>query len=118
LSDFGSYVAVHRFDGQSLTSGDEKRIQAAARSLQFSRKDHIGPYDEFDFRFGYAQNESGSTGLSIGLTDYFIGDEEGNNGLDPDVIIAREEPVAGRFAEDLSEILDGDYRCTSYSGYW
>jgi hypothetical protein len=118
LSDFGAHVAVYRTDGIPPSASDEERIRAAARSLQSSCKDQIGPYDEFDMRFGYSRDADGSEGLSVGLSGYFIGDDEGNDGLDPEVIIAREEPVAERFADELAEALGADYRCTSYSGYW
>lgn len=118
MSDFGSSVAVYRSDGDAPSAGDEERVRIAARSLQFAYEDRIGPYDGFDLRFGYARDADGSRGISIGLSGYFIGDEEGNDGLDPDVIIAREEPVAWQFAEDLGKALGGDYRCVSYSGYW
>jgi hypothetical protein len=118
LSDFGSSVAVYRSDGQALSAERKERIRTAARSLQFSREDHIGPYDEFDLRFSNVRGADGSEGVSVDLSSYFIDDEAGNDGLDPDVIIAREEPIAEQFAEDLARALGSDYRCIAYSGHW
>jgi hypothetical protein len=118
LSDFGSHVAVRRSDGRPTSEDDEERIRAAARSLQFARRDRIGPYDEFDLRFGSVRYIDGAEGISVGLTAHFLGDDEGNDGLDPEVIIAREEPVAEQFAEDLAKALGDDYCCEAYSGHW
>ena len=45
-------------------------------------------------------------------------DDEGNDGLDPEVIIAREEPAAEQFAEYLSRTLGEVYICDAHSGHW
>ena len=118
MSDFGSSVAVYRTDGRQPSDEDERRVRAAAKSLQFARTDRIGPYDGFDLRFGFAQDGNGIEGLSVGLSGYFVGDDEGNDGLDPEVIIAREAPVAEQFAEDLGRALGVEYRAVAYSGHW
>ena len=117
-SDFGSYVGVYRSDGQPLSHLDKERVRAAARSLQFTQKDCIGPYDGFDLRFGSCGAADGPEGLAVFLSARFIDDEEGNDGLSADASIADESPVAEEFAEDLSRSLGTDFRCEPYSGYW
>ena len=117
MSDFGSSVAVYRTDGRPPSAEDERRVQVAAKSLQFTRTDRIGLYDEFELRFGTAFG-GGMEGLSVGLSGYFVGDDEGNDGLDPEVIIARESPIAEQFAEDLERVLGAEYRAVPYSGNW
>ncbi len=117
MSDFGSSVAVYRTDGRPSSADDERRVRAAAKSLQFTRTDRIGPYDEFELRFGTAFG-GGVEGLSVGLSGYFVGDDEGNDGLDPEVIIARETPVAEQFADDLGRAMGGEYWAVPYSGHW
>jgi hypothetical protein len=118
MSDFGARVSVFRVDGQPLSEDEERKVRSAGRSLQFSRPDRIGPYDEFDLRFGTACAVNGTKGLSVGLSSYFVGDREGNGGLEPEVIIAREEPIAAQFAEELACVVGDEFRTDSYSGYW
>lgn len=116
MSDFGSHVTVYRIDGQEPSKDDVHRVRTAARSLQFTAVDRIGPYDEFDLRFGGACSERGIEGVAVFLSGYFVGDDEGNDGLDPEVIIAREAPVAAQFAEDLQRLLGNEFEVISYSG--
>lgn len=118
MSDFGSYVAIYRTDGCPPSDADERRVRASAKSLQFARTDRIGPYDEFDLRFGFSSDGEGGQGLSVFLSGYFIGDDDGSDGLDPEVIIARESMIVEQFAADLTSALDGEYRVEPYSGYW
>jgi hypothetical protein len=117
MSDFGAHVTIFRSDGRPPSADDEERVRVASRSLQFTQPDRIGPYDGWDLSFGLASAD-GIEGLMVGLTGYFIDDDERNDGLDPDVLIAREEPLAEQFAEDLARVLGTDYQCSSYSGYW
>lgn len=115
MSDFGASVSVYRTDNHPPSTEDESRVRTGAKSLQFTRTDRIGPYDEFELRFGFTQDRNGIEGLSVGLSGYFIGDDDG---LDPEVIIVRELSVVEQFAEDLERALGGDYRVIAYSGYW
>jgi hypothetical protein len=117
MSDFGSHVAVYRTDGRPPSAEDERCVRAAARSLQFTRPDRIGPYDEFDLRFGGSHGNDGAEGIAVFLSGYFVGDEVGNDGLDPEVIIAREAPVTEEFAEDLARMLGEEFRTVAYTGY-
>ena len=117
MSDFGSSVSVYRADNRPPSDEDERRVWAAAKSLQFARTDRIGPYDEFVLRFGTACG-GGVEGLLVGLSGYFDGDDDGNDGLDPEVIISRESPIAEQFAADLERALGGEYRAVPYSGFW
>ena len=55
--------------------------------------------------------------MAVFLSGYFIGDDEGNDGLDPDVIIAREEPVAEQFAKELAAVLGEGYEVVPSCGY-
>lgn len=118
MSDFGSSVCVYRIDGVPPSETDERQVKAAAKGLQFADRDRIGPYDEFELRFGAARDVEGVEGLSVLLSGYFDGDDEGNGGLDPEVIIARETPIAEQFAEDLERALGRTYRTFAYSGFW
>jgi hypothetical protein len=118
MSDFGSSVSVYRADQRPTGPEDERRLRAAARALQFTRADRIGPYDHFDFRFGGARRLDGVWGISVGLTEYSTGDEEDNDGLDPDAIIDRDLPIAEEFAADLAKALNEEYEVVPYSGCW
>jgi hypothetical protein len=118
MSDFGAHVTVYRVDGRAPTEDDERRVESVARALQFVYGDRIGPYDGFDLRFGTARDEEGTEGVLAGLSDHFIDDDDGNDGLAPEVIIAREWPVAEQFAEDLARMLEPEFRTRPYSGYW
>ncbi len=116
-TDFGSHVSVFRADGQPTNPEDERRIRSAARSLQFTRPDRIGPFDHFDLRFGGAHRLEGGWGVAVFLSGYFIGDDEGNDGLAPDVIIAREHSVTEQFADELEALLGEGYEVAPYCGY-
>ncbi len=116
---FGACVSVYRADGQTTGPDDDRRVQAAARSLQFAEPDRIGPYDHLNLRFGGARRTDGLRGLSVGLTEYFKDDtESGNVGLNPTAIIERERPVAEQFAEALATVLGEEYEVSPFSGYW
>jgi hypothetical protein len=117
-SDFGSSVSIYRADRQRTGPDDERRIQAAARSLQFGEPDRIGPFDHFELRFGGARRRDGVWGVSVQLSGHFIGDHEGNDGLDPEALIDRELPVAEQFADELAALLGDEYQFVPYSGYW
>jgi len=117
MSDFGSHITVYRNDGRPASAEDERRVRAAARALQFTQPDRIGPYDEFDLRFAGSYTNDGAHGVAVFLSGYFVGDHEGNDGLDPEVIIARETPVAEEFAEDLGRTLGEEFRAVAYTGY-
>jgi hypothetical protein len=118
MSDFGSSVAVYRADGHPPSAEDERRVRAAAQAMQFARADRIGPYDGLELRFGAAQDGDGVEGLLVRLSGFVAGDEDGNDDLDPEVIIARESPIAEQFAWDLERALGSEYRAVAYSGYW
>lgn len=115
MSDYGSSVEVYRTDRRPPSVEEERKVTAAARSLQFTYPDRIGPYDEFDLRFGTAFR-GGVEGLSVILSGYLVGDDEGNDGLDPEVIIAREKPLVEQFARDLKRVLGREYRMVPFSG--
>lgn len=116
VSDFGSHVSVYRTDREKPSEEDKRRVQAAAKSLQFTARDRIGPYDEFDLHFGGAHDVGGVEGIAVFLSRYWIGDDEANDGLDPEVIMAREAPVVEQFAQDLERLLGGDFETAPYSG--
>ena len=117
MSDIGSHVAVRRSDGRPPAPADEDRIRSAARSLRFASKDRIGHYEGFDLRFGSVRYIDGSEAVPVGLSAYFNGDDVGNDGPDPEVIIAREGFVAEQFAEDLAKSLGSDHGAEASSGH-
>jgi hypothetical protein len=117
-SDFGSGVSIYRADRQPTRPEDDRRIRAAARSLQFRERDRIGLFDHLDLGFGGARRRDGVWGVSVMLTGHFIGDHEGNDRLDPEALIERELPVAEQFAEELAGFLGEEYEVVPYSGYW
>ncbi len=116
MSDFGSHVVIYRVDGREPSDDEVRRIRAAAQSLQFAAVDRVGPYDEFDLSFGGTCSAEGVEGFAVFLSSYFVEDEEANNEFDPEVIIAREAPVAAQFAEDLQRLLGNEFEVFSYSG--
>ena len=117
MSDFGSHVSVYRTDRREPSEEDKQRVHAAARSLQFTAPDRIGPYDEFDIQLSDARGLRGVEGIAVLLSRYWISDDEGNNGLDPEVILAREAPMVEQFAQDMESMLSGDFEAVPYTGY-
>ena len=116
MADYGSHVSVYRTDRRNPSEEDKHRVHVAARSLQFTARDRIGPYDEFDLQFGGSSGIGGLQGIAVFLSRYWIGDDEGNEGLDPEVIVAREAPVVEQFAQDLERLLGSDFEAVPYSG--
>lgn len=116
MSDFGSHVAVYRTDRKNATKDDERRVRTAARSLQFTSVDRIGPFDEFDLRFCGSHRADGTQGVAVILSSYYVGEDERNDGLEPEVIMAREAPVAEQFADELERLLGSEFEVAPYSG--
>lgn len=115
VSDFGSMVKVWRSDGRGVRPEDEASLRAAIRAVQGeSRRDRFGPYDDFEFRIGGYSRLGGVEGLFVGLTAYFVGDE----GLDPEVILARERPRTEQFADELQRALGDEYEVAPYTDHW
>jgi hypothetical protein len=114
--DFGSHVSVYRVDHQPPGPEDEQRIGAAARSLQFRQRDRIGPFDHLDLHFGGARRIDGVWGVAVILSGHYIGDDE-DEGLDPETIIAQEQPVAEQFAEELAASLGAGYEVIPWCGH-
>jgi hypothetical protein len=119
MSDFGSTVLVWRVDGQSVCPEEEARLRAAIRAVKGEpQHDRFVRFDEFECRIGGYGRLGGVEGFSVGLTGYFVGDEDGNDGLDPEVILAREHPLAQEFADELARALGEDYEVRAISDFW
>jgi hypothetical protein len=54
----------------------------------------------------------------VGLTEYWLGDDEGNEGLDDEVLLERDRPIAERFGEELQEKLGPEFEVEVYCGQW
>ncbi len=104
--------------GYTLASADEVRVKQVARQLVSYKPDRISEYADFNLRFGGSSALDGSHGIMIGLTEYWLGDDEGNDGLDSEVLIARDTPLAERFAEELQETLGEEFEVEPYCGDW
>jgi hypothetical protein len=118
MSDFGTMVTVHRSDGGSVTPEDVTRIKQLGKALIYSEEDRISDYADFNMRFGGSHALDGSEGVMIGLTEYWLGDDEGNEGMEAEALIERDRPLAERFAEELQENLGQDYKVESYCDHW
>jgi hypothetical protein len=118
MSDFGSMVMVWRADGQSVRPEEKALLQAAIRTVQGEpRRDRFSPYDDFTIRIGGYSRSGGVEGFFVGLSEHFVGDEE-DEGLDPEVILARERPCAQQFADELQRVLGPEYETEAYSDSW
>ena len=60
----------------------------------------------------------GSEGILIILTEYWGGDDEGNDGLDAEALVEWDRPLAEQFGERLQEGLGGAFVVEVYCGDW
>lgn len=111
-------VTVHRTDGASTTAADDVLIERVAKDLVYGQLDRIGEFAHFNLRFGGSSKLDGSEGVSVGLTEYWLGDDEGNEDLDSEVLIERDRPPAERFAEELQERLGAEFKVEAYCDHW
>ena len=118
MSDFGTHLTVHRTNGSSTTDAEEATVKALVKEMTSPHKDRINVYSDFNLRFGGSSNLDGSNGICVGLTEYRLGDDERNEGLDDEVLIARDCPTAERFGEELQQKLGSDYIVEVYCGHW
>jgi len=118
MSDFGTMVTIHRANGASTTAEDEAVIKRLAKALVFGEQDRVSDYGDFNLRFGGSSGLDGSEGVMIGLTEYWVGDDEGTEGLEAEVLIERDRPPAERFAEELQEKLGPEFKVEAYCGDW
>ena len=117
MSDFGAMVSVHRADGTSTTPADEALIKQIAGEIAAPRDDCISEFADFDLRFGGSLGEV-SEGVMVGLTEYWVGNEDGNEGLEDQALIERDRPIAERFAEQLQAKLGDVFQFQAYCGDW
>src|ERR1700741_3146084 len=118
MSDFGTLVTIHRANGTPATAADEALIKRLAKDLVFDEQDHLSEYADFNLRFGSARAEDGSEGVMVGLTEYWLGDDDGTEGLDTQGLIAGDGPAAEQFAEELQERLGPEFKVEAYCGHW
>ncbi len=110
MSDFGTMATVHRENGDSTTPADEALIKQIVKELVVPFPDRINDFASFNLRFGGSSRHGGSEGVMVGLTEYWVGDKQGNEGLDDEVLIERDRPLAEQFAERLLEKLGPDFQ--------
>lgn len=118
MSDFGTMVTIHRVDGTDMTIEDNALIKRTVKELVFGKEDQLSDYADFNLRFGGSSALDGSEGIMIGLTEYWLGDDEGNEGLQDEVLIERDRPTAERFAEELQEKVGTSFKVETYCGHW
>ena len=97
---------------------DEALIKRVAKELVLGGRDRLSDYADFNLRFGSSSASDGSEGVMVGLTEYWLGDEESTGGLDGEVLIERDRPMAERFAGELQEKLGDEFKVEAYCGYW
>jgi hypothetical protein len=117
MREFGASVFVYRIDGLPPSAEDERRVRAAAESLQSASPDSPGPYDGLNLQFGPAPIGASPRGLEVILTRYLVGDYGASGGPDPVAIVPREDALAEQFSTDLEILLGGGYRTNPYSGH-
>ena len=109
---------VHRTDNSDVNDSDESALNAAIRQLQVVERDRIAPYVEFSFRIGGSHGQNGGQGFCVNFTEYWLGDDEGTDGLDSEVILARDEPLAQQCCDELARILGGAYSVDLICDHW
>jgi hypothetical protein len=118
MSDLGTAVIISREDGRSTDGEDRAVVRAAVERIRNPRPDRIGPYDHFVFQFGGGSDPEGSEGILVILTQYWLGDEEGNDGLEGEQLLDRDRPEAEQFAEELREALGEEYVVELLCDFW
>jgi hypothetical protein len=118
MSDLGTAVAVHRADGRNTDAADRTTVRSAVERVRDPRPDRIGPYDHYLFHFGGSAGRQGRRGVLVILTQYWLGDRAGNDGLDGEQLLDRDRPEAERFAEALRAALGGAYVVELLCGFW
>lgn len=116
MSDFGTMALVRRKDGQSVGDADRQALDAAIAQTQAA-----GPFadalsEPFAFRVVGSVHE-GSQGFAVVLSEYWLemADAEGVN---PDDLLAQNEPVADQARHALQNALGGAYLVEPNSGHW
>jgi hypothetical protein len=74
-----------------------------------------------NLRFGVSYGLDGSEGVegvTVAITEYWENDNEGKDGLDYDVLIERDRPLAERFGERLQDGIGPAYRVEVICGPW
>lgn len=120
MSDFGCMVLVHRVDGTDVTPADETLVKRAAKDLVIGPGDRLSDFADYELKFGGSASspEAAGEGVMVGLTEYMVGDEIGNDGWDEEAILARDRPLAERFGEELQEIIGPAYTVQTCCDFW
>jgi hypothetical protein len=118
MSDFGTMVTIHRTNGENTTPADEDLIKTIANDLAAPSRDRINDFADFSLQLGGSSRYGGSQGVSVSLTDYWVGDDDGNDRLDSEVLIERDRPLAESFGEQLQERLGSEFEVEVYCGDW
>lgn len=109
---------VHRTDNSDVSDSDESALNSAIKQLQVVERDLIGPYVEFSFRIGGSHRQNGGQGFCVNFTEYWLGDDEGTDGLDPEVILARDAPLVQQCCNELARILGDAYSVELICDHW
>jgi len=109
---------VHRTDNSDVSDSDEVALNTAIKQLHVVERDRIGPYVGFSFRIGGSYGQNGGQGFCVNFTEYWLGDEEGTGGLDSEVILARDEPLAQQCCDELARILGDTYSVDLICDHW
>ena len=102
MSDFGTMALIHRQDGADVSDSDRAALEDAIAKVQTVERDRMGRYGHFSFRIGVSAGQrDGGKGFCLTFTEYWIGDDEVNEGLDSEALLARDEPDARQCCDDL-----------------
>jgi len=110
---------IHRVDGTDVSDADESNLKNAIAKLQTVERDRIGPYEHFSLRIGgSASHGDVGEGFCLTFTEYWLGDDEGNEGLDSEVLLGRDEPDARQCCDDLGRLLGPEYAVDLVCDHW
>jgi len=121
VSDFGTMIILRRRDGADISAPERAAIESLVLPLR-TRAEHRSSLGEpLRLRFGQARLESGASGLSLLLSEYWLPeeeDEEGEGGELPEQLLAADRESVGPLVEHLREALGGTYALELIADHW
>jgi hypothetical protein len=118
MSDFGTMLTVHRIDGAPTSASDLIMIKRLSKELVLVEDDRLSDYADFDLSFGTSDGGEAGDGMLVMLTQNWLADDQGNDGMQDESLIERDRPLAERFGEELQEKIGSEYKIKVYCGHW